>query len=326
MQSHDDIFHISNHITPSEYSFGSILNSTIHNDFNVHTIPTIHVCNHPIAYQPSNKQNLVNHISHVLKNKKLKGLYSLEINTNIQNDSGANRSVTNLKSILHDYREITPYPIGGINNNGPAIHCTGFGYLYWYSSTSQLILIPCYYCSEASGTIISPTDIILSHVDTFKGWLMVTNIDNSSGTFTLLARDGINHVSYPTFMRNNLWYHYLNNDSYGSTQPLQQNGMSIIRNMSYHATFELWHHRLGHPGKKVTEIFHNHVIGVPHLRANIFFNCSSCMYGKFRNNTISKHKHSTKTTLPPTPVTVKDENSSLGQHLHMDYGFVRGSD
>ena len=153
-------------------------------------------------------------------------------------------------------------------------------------------MVPCYYYSEASGTIISPTDIILSHVDKFKGWRMATNIDTSSGTFTLLSRDGINHVSYPTFMRNNLWYHYLDHIPHNVTTSNHQQGTSIIRNMSYHATFKLWHHRLGHPGKKISEVFHNHVTGVPQLRSNIFFNCSYIMHlMKHICLQIQKHYH-----------------------------------
>ena len=153
--------------------------------------------------------NLVDHISTSIKNKHNDGIYELQINTQIQNDSGANRSVTNLISLLHNFKTIEPYPIGGVNSESPAIYCTGFGYLKWYSEYKQLILIPCYYCAEASGTIISPTDIVYSHMDNFNGWQMTTNINSKTGTFTLLARDGINHIKYPTFMRNNLWYHYL---------------------------------------------------------------------------------------------------------------------
>ena len=206
--------------------------------------------------------------------------------------------------------------------------CTGFGYLHWQSPNKQMIMIPCYFCSESSSTIISPTDIVLSHVDKFKGWQMNVNIDNSSGTFTLLvARDGINHISYPTFMRNKLWYHYLNN-ALPSTKPPSQYGVSIIQNMSYPALFELWHYRLGHPGTKIIEQIHKHVIGVPPFRGNKFYNCSSCMYGKFRHKPISKHKYmSTQKSEMPTTTTISQENiAAVGQYLHMDYGFVRGSD
>lgn len=92
----------------------------------MHTPPTVHVCNHPITYHNSDNPDFFNHISTVINKIHSKGLLSLQINTDIQNDSGANRSVTTLKNILHDCRDITPYPIGGINTTGLAIHCIGF--------------------------------------------------------------------------------------------------------------------------------------------------------------------------------------------------------
>ena len=55
-------------------------------------------------------------------------IYSTTINT-AQNDSGANRSVTNNKQLLVHYKAIRPYAIKGINDNSAAIHCTGIGYL-----------------------------------------------------------------------------------------------------------------------------------------------------------------------------------------------------
>ena len=135
-------------------------------------------------------------------------------------------------------------------------------------------------------------------------------------------------------MRNNLWYHYLNN-ALPSTKPPSQSGASIIRNMSYPALFELWHLRLGHPGTKIIEQIHKHVIGIPLLRGNKFYNCSSCMYGKFCNKPISKNKststqksdmHTTTTTTTTTTQQQQQNFAAVGQHLHMDYGFVRGSD
>ena len=81
---------------------------------------------------------------------------------------------------------------------------------------------------------------------------MTTNIDSKTGTFTLLARDGVSHIKYPTFMRNNLWYHYLFHPSEPTTAMPEQ-PKSIIRTLNYAATFKLWHHRLGHPGRKITD-------------------------------------------------------------------------
>ena len=257
----------------------------------------------------------------------MNGIYELQINTHIQNDSGANRSVTNLISLLHNFKTIDPYPISGVNSKSPAIVCTGFGFLKWYSENKQLILIPCYYCAQASGTIISPTDIVYSHLDTFCGWQMTTNVDTKKGTFTLLARDGINHIKYPTFMRNNLWYHYLFHPSVPTTSVPEQ-PRSIIRALNYAATFELWHYCLGHPGRKITENFYEHTLGVPLLKPNKFYTCAACLSCKFRNRHIPRiPPTSTQTvTLINDTTSTNIDHTSIGQHLHMDYGFVRGSD
>ena len=282
--------------------------------------------------QSSNIMHLHDHISTAFDSTH-QGLYKFQINTQIQNDSGANRSVTNLLSLLHNFKEIDPYPIGGVNSETPAIYCTGFGYLKWHSEDKQLIQVPCYYCAEASGTIISPTDIVYTHMDNFKGWQMTTNIDTKTGTFILIARDGVNHIKYPTFMKNNLWYHYLFQPSTHNTI-IPQQPRSFIHALNYAATFELWHLRLGHPGMKTTEQFIKNTIGVPSLKPNRFYNCAACMSCNFRNRHIPR--------LPQTPPSIKtsiqhkteilkdtsdpDRHMNLGQHIHMDYGFVRGSD
>ena len=129
-QSHEDIFHPLIPSTSTNYSFSSILNSTSIKSLPTHS-PTVHVSNHPIPYHTTNRNDLVNEISTVINKADTTGLYSLQINTDIQNDSGANRLVINLQTILHDYRDIPPYPIGEITASGPAIHCTRFEYLHW---------------------------------------------------------------------------------------------------------------------------------------------------------------------------------------------------
>ena len=254
----------------------------------------------------------------------------MQFQSYIQNDGGANRSVTNSKQILYDYKIIEPYPIGGVNSSSPAIYCTGHGYIKWYSPSKYLVLIPCYFSEQASGTIISPTDIVFSHLDVFNGWQMTTNVDNSTGVFTLLARDGVNHIKFPTFMKNNLWFHhlYLHSDRQNPTLDIPMS--SIVKSLSYYATYELWHHRLGHPGKSITERFHNSVIGVPPLRPPPFHSCGSCLRSKFHNTSRRDLKTNTDTHVTETQPKNNDketfDNLQTGQFLHMDYGFVRGSD
>ena len=107
----------------------------------------------------------------------------------------------------------------------------------------------------------------------------------------------------------------------------------------------VWH-RLGHLGEKVTGIIHKHVQGVPKLRQNQFYCCDACMVGKFHNihigNTKSSSLNNMLKNLPENlqqqikdhvkkekakeSTTTKSDKGKVGQHLHMDFGFVRGSD
>ena len=196
----NNIFIPINETSSMEPTHGSIITDSFYIDDNHHiSIPqTTYICG-PILPPPTNG-SIEDCISSSIKSTNSTGLYELNINIHVQNDSGANRSVTNLISLLHDFQQIQPYPIAGVNSDTPAIYCSGFGYLKWYSEDKQLILVPCYYCDKASGTIISPTDIVYWHRDNFVGWQMTTNLDKKTGSFTLLARDGVNHITYPTFM------------------------------------------------------------------------------------------------------------------------------
>ena len=333
VKSPDEIF--VNQTTNTCHSFGSIMTDNLRKQHTQHDKFDQHLTTYTLS-NPNTKStqqvNLLDYISTTIDRTPHNGLYEFQINTQIQNDSGANRSVTNLISLLHNFKEIDPYPIGGVNSETPAIYCTGLGYLKWYSEDKQLIQVPCYYCAEASGTIISPTDIVYTHLDNFTGWQMTTNIDTKTGTFILIARDGINHIKYPTFMRNNLWYHYLFQPTTSPTS-IPEQPQSIIRSMNYSAIFELWHLRLGHPGRKITQKFFEHTIGVPLLKPNKFYNCAACMSCKFRNRHIPRLNKSADQPsndkiyqLTETSPKLPNFPTNVGQHLHMDYGFVRGSD
>ena len=69
-------------------------------------------------------------------------MYQFEFSNEMQNNSGANRSVTNTKHILIHYKSINPYPINGIDSTETAIHDIGFGYILWKSHSNEVLLIP----------------------------------------------------------------------------------------------------------------------------------------------------------------------------------------
>ena len=93
---------------------------------------------------------------HLSKLPTATGIYRNAIR--MQNDGGANRSVTNQRHLLIHFEEISPYPISGVKDGEAALHCTGKGYIPWTDDNGQLLLVPCYYSAEVADTIISPNE------------------------------------------------------------------------------------------------------------------------------------------------------------------------
>ena len=236
------------------------------------------------------------------------GIYRMEINTTpMQNIGGANRSVTNNKQILQHFQQIEPYRMNGVNGN---IICTGKGLIPWRSEEGIYIMIPCYYTKDISITILSPTDLVTYHKVLYNGWTMAFDVDEGMGEFKLMARDGVSHLSFSTYIHNNLWYHY-----YTTKHDLDSDeSHPHIMALTDGAEHELWHHRLGHPGSKVTEKIHDLVEGVPHLRPNQFYCCAACMIGKFQNNHIGPIKEgSIQHVLKQLPASLREQ---VKKHLN----------
>ena len=250
---------------------------------------------------------------------KQNGIHETTLAT-AQNDSGANRSVTNNKKLLVNFKAISPYAINGINDGDPAIHCTGTGLLPWKADTGEVLLIRCLYCKEASGTIISPSDVNLQYKHKYNGWTLETKFDSKYGQLTFNSRDGINHLVFSAYSDNNLWHHYLDEVTADEYSAMGKQTKAIVNSLNSNALYHLWHHRLGHPSHKILSKAYEKCIGVPKLKQPSFFNCSTCNSSKFRKKHIGPTKSVSKS--PPE----KSAECLVGQHLHVDFGFVRGSD
>jgi dUTP pyrophosphatase len=240
----------------------------------------------------------------------------------MQNDGGANRSITDQRTLLLQYEEITPYPINGVCDGRPALYCTGQGYLPWKSNSGEILLIRCYYSKDVADTIISPNDVVNQHRRRFNEWQFSANHDTNIGRFRLLARDGVSHCEFTAYNENNLWFHYNCGVTAEEQRQLVSQQKAIIRTLSEGASYELWHHRLGHPGEKVMSIIHQHVKGVPKLRKNHFYSCAACLAKNIKKVHIGEKKQYVKDPNATKP----GSNCKPGEHLHMDFGFVRGSD
>ena len=186
---------------------------------------------------------------------QVQGIYKANV-VPAQEDNGANRTCTSNKNLLINFKSIAPYPINGVNSDGPALHCTGIGYLPWKNEVGEVLLIECLYSPSIQGTIISPNAVVSQFKTKFSGYEICNDFDTRAGECKFIARDGYSHITFTTYMENNLWFHYLAPITTHDRHKLSTSVKSIVNSLSDGANYELWHHRLGHPGQKVMERIH----------------------------------------------------------------------
>ena len=229
----------------------------------------------------------------------------------VQIDGGANRSITSNKNILHFYKDITPFPIGSIDDAG-SMMCTGVG-IYYLHTTSAIIPIKMLYSESASETIVSPTDVVASDQNlNLDEWIQISNVKLGTGNLILNSSDPTNSCEIPLIMSNNLWY--CEQPPSVSTTNIHTICRAVIRSLNQTATYELWHHRMGHAGKHAMEKLSQMVDGVPTLfPKNPLYKCPHCLTGK-----ATKHMAGYSPSFP--------DITQPGLTFQMDFGFVRGSD
>ena len=232
----------------------------------------------------------------------------------IQNDPGATHCITNNKALLSKFRNIVPMAVAGIAKDDTALHATGVGMLILNSEEGDRILIECLYSPDADGTLISPTAITTQYNEIFEGWSMFANTTTNNGYMQFIHHDGVNHATFSMYCENRLWYHYLNTDD------AKHMDTPSIRRLSTLSQYTLWHHRLGHPNDAVMMKMHKFAKGIPKFKTPDFYKCQTCALGKIKKDSSTKTKASLPSSLP-TPT----EQIHPGQHLHADFGFVRGS-
>ena len=252
-----------------------------------------------------------------MQQQDMRGLTRVKIlhdNTTLtmQNDPGSNRNICNKLNLLLNYKRIHRVPIGGIKKDQTAIYADGKGFFPWRSSNGDILLIEMLACPEAECTLLCPTAIVNQYPDVYYGWTLRCNQDEQAVTLELLNRDGINHSKFDTYMENDLWYHY-------APDAPSRNGKAVVHALTQRASFELWHHRLGHTCSRTVENMYKFATGVPKLKEPPFYKCGTCLAGKMKKSSHCPPKTTIKK--PPDP----EELIRPGQHLHMDFGFVRGS-
>ena len=278
--------------------------------------PTIHQLQYRVSTASCHKKlrgrirKLERHIIHSQQITDQKGITQCRVQT--QNDSGASHSLTNNKNILHDFKPIPPLPINGVNKDDTALYATGIGYLPVQFDEGEMLLVECLYSGAAEGTLISPTAICEQYNSIYEGWTLHGNVEKHTGYLQLINHDGLNHATLTMYEEDRLWYHYL---------PMEKSELQPrIRRMSSRSEYELWHHRMGHPNPSTLQKMHKYARGIPKLKLPEFYNCQSCSLNK-----IKKDATLVTRATKQSPEIVPQEKFHVGQHLHMDFGFLRGS-
>ena len=132
-------------------------------------------------------------------------IHHFQIAAPLQCDPGANRHITDDKSLISDFREITPFRIGTINKNSEsAVEVTGTG----------LIKIPMangeestrvYYSRDASGSVFSP-DRFVRDTPKYRKFSQVGCPSTGDGAILFYEDEDNVAATIPLYTRNGLWY------------------------------------------------------------------------------------------------------------------------
>ena len=245
----------------------------------------------------------------------------IEIRFKLHHDSGANRSITNNLSLLHDVEDIPPCIMQGANAEHGSITAKKKGTMQLHCTDDSHISVPMYYTEDVEGTIVSPTDVCLQNSHLYHSWNKTCNVKTGYGKLIFSSSENaIPDAIIDLEMHNGLWYSF-HRQFTSEYQPPIMNTLPTITNISHpsirtitaEATYELWHQRLCHPGKKIMESISHCVQGVPQLstKRHEFYHCPCCDKAK-----IKKRDKNVSTTFRKT--------TSRAERFHMDFGFVRG--
>ena len=246
-----------------------------------------------------------------------------------QSDSGANTCATNNIHLLCDVKYIKPVDIKSATKNATPMKMMAVGTIPIRTTTGE-IRPTCFYSPDVDGIIVSPDAIARKFSDRFKGFTKMCDCTSNRGYLSLDSISSNQDNSLiPLISYNNLWYHEDSQCLRSQIKPTHPTMQPTINSMSNAASFELWHQRLGHPGRNIMDNIHKHS-NVPQLRGNSFWKCPSCMSGKFDKSYHMKQVSKPGATKRSLPVDVDDDiylpNAKIGQHFHCDFGFVRSKD
>ena len=122
-----------------------------------------------------------------------------------------------------------------------------------------------YFSTNTTKTTTSPTDIVTGQDNDFDLWWQISECTTGNSLLRFASWSGLHKAEVPLRMKNKLWYvlEDAKTTRYWSKVTCLDN--SIICWLMGNAVHDLWHRRLGHPGKYVTDNITATVHDVPSL-------------------------------------------------------------
>lgn len=124
---------------------------------------------------------------------------SQQISFRMHLDSGANKSITPHKKLLHDIRQIAPIEVDGV---GGAVVVNQIGRVRLVCDDESSIWVDTYFSEHAPETIISPTDIALSADNNFRGWTKHCDVYKGEGYINFFSESGLEDAKMSLLMKN----------------------------------------------------------------------------------------------------------------------------
>jgi hypothetical protein len=157
--------------------------------------------------------------------------------------------------------------MSGVAAGEAALVCTGVGYLPWQSNTGKVVLVKCYYSSDAADTIIFPTDIVVNNISDYNAWSQYSSADTGMGYITLHCRGDSTPLTFNLTSSNGLWYHNNSHNitDYHTWSAHHCAGHPIIHRLNKAAEYSLAHLRYGCASQQSLSVVHHNLDNQPKL-------------------------------------------------------------
>jgi hypothetical protein len=199
-------------------------------------------------------------------------------------DGGANICITGILGLLVDVETIPPLPISVTTTSGSFSMdncCTKKGLIPLTLSDGSVYYRPCYYCKNATETIISPKAIVAAS-DTLVHWTQNGHRGDAPGSIRFSSDSGLYTITLHLEKRDRLYY--CPTDVFTVKKDPVHHHIPVIRRLAAPTTpssqprcskryipvtrdkftdSEVWMSRLGSPGEQQLNLLPGNVTGIP---------------------------------------------------------------